>query len=127
MIQKGTKLRIIDNSGAKRAECIHVYNGYMRRYARIGDIIKVAIKSIKTTKKGTQKVQKGTMSKAVVVSTKNLKSFFDGHRRRTIRNFIVLISDQNKYLGNRVFCSLDSSLRSTRYLRLLTMCGGSIY
>lgn len=127
MIQKGTILKVVDNSGAKKAACIHLYKGYRKRYAKIGDVIKVAIK--KTRKKNPEflKIKKGDTSKAVVVSVKNFQNSFDGSLTKSGLNSIVLISDQNKYLGTRVFSPLDNSLRYTRYLRLLSLAGGVIY
>jgi len=127
MIQKGTILKVVDNSGAKKASCIHLYKGYRKRYAQIGDVIKVAIK--RTRKKNSEflKIKKGDTSKAVVVSVKNFQNCFDGSLTKSNLNGIVLISDQNKYLGTRVFSPLDNRLRYTRYLRLLSLAGGVIY
>jgi len=127
MIQKGTILKVVDNSGAKKAACIHLYNGYRKRYANIGDIIKVAIKRTKKKNPEFLKIKKGDTSKAVVVSVKNFQNCFDGSLTKSGLNSIVLISDQNKYLGTRVFSPLDNSLRYTRYLRLLSLAGGVIY
>lgn len=127
MIQKGTILKVVDNSGAKKAACIHLYKGYRKRYAKIGDIIKVAIKRTKKKNPEFLKIKKGDTSKAVVVSVKNSQNCFDGSLTKSGLNSIVLISDQNKYLGTRVFSPLDNSLRYTRYLRLLSLAGGVIY
>ncbi|HND46132.1 MAG TPA: 50S ribosomal protein L14 [Chitinophagales bacterium] len=127
MIQKGTILKVIDNSGAKKAACIHMYQGYRRRYAKIGDVVKVAIKKVRKKDQDSLKIKKGDMSKAVVVSTKSLFKTFDGELKKSDSNCVVLISDQNKYLGTRVFSSLDNSLRYTKYLRLLSLAGGVIY
>jgi large subunit ribosomal protein L14 len=127
MIQKGTILKVVDNSGAKKASCIHLYNGYRKRYAKIGDVIKVAIKKTKKKDPEFLKIKKGDTSKAVVVSVKSFQNRFDGNLTKSSINSIVLISDQNKYLGTRVFTPLDNSLRYTRYLRLLSLGGGVIY
>lgn len=127
MIQKGSSLRVIDNSGAKKANCIHVYNGYRKRYANLGDMIKVSIKKVRKGDPELLKVKKGTMSKAVVINVKNLSFQFDGLLKRTPANCIVLISDQNKYVGTRVFSGVDYTLRKSKYLKLLSMGGGIIY
>jgi len=76
MIQKGTILKVVDNSGAKKAACIHLYKGYRKRYAKIGDIIKVAIKRTKKKNPEFLKIKKGDTSKAVVVSVKNFSKLF---------------------------------------------------
>lgn len=114
MIQKGTVLKVIDNSGAKKAACIHMYDGYRKRYAKVGDIIKVAIKKVKKKNPESLKIKKGEMSKAVVISTKSLLNSFDGNLKKTDSNCVVLISDQNKYVGTRVFSPLDNRLRYTK-------------
>lgn len=127
MIQKGTILKVVDNSGAKKASCIHLYQGYRRRYAKIGDLIKVSIKKTKKKDPEFLKIKKGEMSKAVVVGVKSFQNHFDGDLNKGSINSVVLISDQNKYLGTRIFSSLDNTLRHTRYLRLLSLGGGVIY
>lgn len=127
MIQKGTVLKVIDNSGAKKAACIHMYDGYRKRYAKVGDIIKVAIKKVKKKNPDSLKIKKGEMSKAVVISTKSLLNSFDGNLKKTDSNCVVLISDQNKYVGTRVFSPLDNRLRYTKYLKLLSIGAGVIY
>jgi len=70
MIQSGSYLNIIDNSGAKDVCCIKVSKGYRRRYATIGDVITVSIKNIRKKKKLTSKVQKGDVTKALIVRTR---------------------------------------------------------
>jgi len=71
MIQMGTYLNVIDNSGAKDICCIKVSKGYRRRYAVIGDVITASIKNIRKNKKLTTKVQKGDVVKALVVRTRS--------------------------------------------------------
>ena len=76
MIQKGTYLNVIDNSGAKEVCCIHVLNGYRKRYAVIGDVIVVSIKSLRIKRRSHAKVKKGEVLKALIVRTKtNIKSY----------------------------------------------------
>jgi len=62
MIQKGTVLKVIDNSGAKKAACIHMYQGYRRRYAKVGDVIKVAIKKVRKKDQDSLKIKKKIFS-----------------------------------------------------------------
>ena len=76
MIQTGTFLNIIDNSGAKEVCCIKVSKGYRRRYAFTGDVITVSVKSLKSKRKATSKVKKGDVVKALVVRTKSEKKDF---------------------------------------------------
>ena len=68
MIQNGTYLNVIDNSGAKKVYCIQVKGGYKKRYARIGDIITVSVKMLRTKRRATSKVKKGEVLKALIVN-----------------------------------------------------------
>jgi large subunit ribosomal protein L14 len=70
MIQNGTYLNVIDNSGAKNVCCIKVSPGYRNRYASIGDVITVSVKNLRTKRRATSKVKKGEVLKALVVRTK---------------------------------------------------------
>lgn len=128
MIQKGTRLLIGDNSGAKVVECIHVYKGYRRRYAKFGDEILVAIKSLRkrSKKKAEYKVKKGGISKAVVVQTASNTSSDYSTQNKFYQNFVILISNQQKYIGTRVFIPLEKNLRYTEYLKLLSISVGTI-
>jgi large subunit ribosomal protein L14 len=98
MILKGSYLTVSDNSGAKKVQCIHVLRNSRRRYARIGDTVLVSAKKVKHAKK----IVKKKIYRALIISTAK------GFRRpkgRTIRfrtNRILLLSDQNKFLGTRV-------------------------
>jgi large subunit ribosomal protein L14 len=126
MIQKETYLRVVDNSGAKTAACIHIYGGYRKRYAKVGDSILVAIKSTKKKKPEDLKIKKGDMSKALVVSTKNVNANEYG-KIKFSKNTIILFDNQNKYLGTRLFVPMLESFRFTKYLKLMSMSSGFIY
>jgi large subunit ribosomal protein L14 len=122
MIQKETIVEIIDNSGAKKALCIHMYKGYKRRYSRMGDLIKVAIKKVRKKNPETLKIKKGDMSRAVVTTCKTPLKTFSNELKFYKTNSVVLISDQNKYLASKVNVKLDYSFfRYTRYSKLLRM------
>jgi large subunit ribosomal protein L14 len=125
MIQKGTYVNVVDNSGAKFALCIHLYGGYQKKYARVGDVILVTVKSIKKKKPEDLKIKKGEMSKAFVVATK-VKSKLN--RNSTfLQNSVVLLTNQNKYLGTRIFIPLLRSFRQTKYLKAISMSAGVVY
>ena len=79
MIQSGTYLNVVDNSGAKDVCCIKVSKGYRRRYAAIGDVITVSVKALRSKRKATSKVKKGDVVKALVVRTKTNQKDFSGH------------------------------------------------
>lgn len=124
MIQKGTYLNVVDNSGAKMVECIHLYGGYRKSYASVGDIVLVAIKSIKKGSSEQGKVKKGDILKALIVSTKVVRSSSYGFSNKFFTNSIVLLNEQNKQIGTRVFVPLLKFFRNTRYLKLLSICNG---
>ncbi len=124
MIQKGTYLNVVDNSGAKFAACIHIYGGYRKRYAGVGDTILVAVKSVKKKNIDQNKVKKGDVLKALVVSTKTKSSFISGFSNQFYINSIVLLNEQNKQISTRVFIPLTNFFRGTRYLKLLSICNG---
>lgn len=124
MIQKGTYLNAVDNSGAKTVGCIHLYGGYKKRSADVGDIILVSIKSMKKSTFDQSKVKKGDIYKALVVTTKKLSILSSGFLAKNFSNSIILLNEQNKQIGTRIFVPLNKSFRGTRYLKLLSICNG---
>ena len=126
MIQAGTFLNVIDNSGAKNVSCIKVLSGYRRRYAGVGDLIVVSVKNLRTKRRSTSKIKKGEMSKAVVVRTKATIKSFSGERVNFFENSAVLLNNQKKPLGTRIFGSLPKNFRFTKYLRLVSLSAGIV-
>jgi large subunit ribosomal protein L14 len=109
MIQQETRLRVADNSGAKEVLCIRVLGGTSKRYATIGDVIVVAIKSALPS----GEVKKGTVSKAVVVRTKKEISRPDGSYIRFDDNACVLLNNAGEIRGSRIFGPVARELRAT--------------
>ncbi|MCZ0951166.1 MAG: 50S ribosomal protein L14, partial [Rhodospirillaceae bacterium] len=107
MIQAQTILSAADNSGARRLMCIKVLGGSRRRYARIGDIIKVTIKD--AIPRG--RVRKGEMYNAVVVRTRKGVRRPDGSLIRFDRNAVVLLTNQFQPIGTRIFGPVTRELR----------------
>jgi len=127
MIQKGSKLTVIDNSGARFVSCIHVPGGYRRRYAFIGDNIVVSVKKLRNKRKLFSKVKKGDVIKALIIRTKqNLKSY-SGEHLFFIENSVVLFNKQNKLIGTRIFGVIPSYFRYTKYLKLVSLTSGFTY
>ncbi|MDR2474457.1 MAG: 50S ribosomal protein L14 [Bacteroidales bacterium] len=108
MIQQETRLRIADNSGAKEALCIRVLGGTKKRYATVGDIIVVAIKSVIPS----SDVKKGTVSKAIVVRTKKEIHRADGSYIRFDDNACVLLNNAGEIRGSRIFGPVARELRA---------------
>ncbi len=117
MIQMQTVLDATDNSGARRLMCIKVLGGSRRRYAGIGDIIKVSVKE--SIPRG--KVKKGEVYNAVVVRTKKGVRRPDGSVIRFDSNAAVLLNNQFQPLGTRIFGPVTRELRGERFMKIISL------
>jgi len=117
MIQMQTNLSVADNSGAKRVQCIKVLGGSHRRYAGIGDVIKVTVKD--AIPRG--KVKKGDVFEAVVVRTKKGVRRPDGSAIRFDGNAAVLLNNQMQPIGTRIFGPVTRELRSERFMKIISL------
>ena len=103
MIQTQTKLKIIDNSGAKVSQCIKVLGGYRKKTATVGDTIVVSIKKVKTGISNTKsKIRKGQVTKALVLQTKKAIHRKDGSSLRFKDNSALILNQQGQPYGTRV-------------------------
>ena len=117
MIQEQSILTIADNSGARRVMCIKVLGGSKRRYAHVGDVIKVAIKEAIPT----GEVKKGTVADAVVVRTRKDIKREDGSSIRFDDNAAVLINTQRQPIGTRIFGPVSRELRSKDFMKIISL------
>ena len=117
MIQMQTEMSAADNSGAKIVECIKVLGGSKRRYARIGDIIKVAVKE--AIPRG--RVKKGEVLFAVVVRTKAGVRRADGSLIRFDGNAAVLLNAKYEPIGTRIFGPVTRELRTERFMKIVSL------
>ena len=117
MIQVQTELTVADNTGAKRVECIKVLGGSKRRYASIGDIIKVSVKE--AIPKG--KVKKGSVHNAVVVRVKKGIHRNDGSKVKFDNNAAVLTDDKGEPIGTRIFGPVTRELRSRGQMKIISL------
>ncbi len=117
MIQTQTYLDVADNSGARRVMCIKVLGGSHRRYARLGDVIKVTVKE--AIPRG--KVKKGQVMKAVVVRTKKGVRRQDGSLIRFDDNAAVLLNNQEAPIGTRIFGPVTRELRSEKFMKIISL------
>ncbi|MCD4666123.1 MAG: 50S ribosomal protein L14 [Bacteroidales bacterium] len=117
MIQEYTRLNVADNTGAKRVMCIRVLGGSKRRYARVGDVIVVSVKS--AIPGGA--VKKGEISKAVVVRTRKEIGRNDGSYIRFDENAAVLINDQSEPKGTRIFGPVARELRERQFMKIVSL------
>ena len=124
MIQKGTFLKVIDNSGAKDVCCIRIVSNKKHRYAYTGDILLVSVKKLRAKRRFASKVKKGQLIRALVVRTKKKNSYFSGDDLSFFENSVVLLKNNNKLIGTRIFGLLPRLLRYSQYMRLLSLCAG---
>ena len=117
MIQTESYLNIADNSGARKVMCIKVLGGSKRRFANIGDIIKVTVKE--AIPQG--KVKKGEVMNAVIVRTKKGIRRADGSSIRFDENAAVLLNNQHVPIGTRVFGSVTRELRSEKFMKIISL------
>ena len=109
MIQAESRLVVADNSGAKEAMCIRVLGGTRRRYASVGDVIVVSVKSAIPT----SEVKKGAVSKALIVRTKKEVRRADGSYIRFDDNACVLLNNAGELRGSRIFGPVARELRTS--------------
>jgi large subunit ribosomal protein L14 len=117
MIQMQSMLTAADNSGARRVMCIKVLGGSKRRYARIGDIIKVTVKD--AIPRG--KVKKGEVYDAVVVRTRSGVRRNDGSLIRFDGNAAVLLNPKMEPIGTRIFGPVTRELRTERFMKIVSL------
>jgi large subunit ribosomal protein L14 len=117
MIQMQSTLDVADNSGARRIMCIKVLGGSRRRYANIGDVIKVSVKE--AIPRG--KVRKGDVYHAVVVRTRKGVRRPDGSLIRFDKNAAVLLNNQLQPIGTRIFGPVTRELRSENFMKIISL------
>jgi large subunit ribosomal protein L14 len=117
MIQEQTVLNVADNSGARSAMCIKVLGGSHRRYARIGDVIKITVKE--AIPRG--KVKKGEVLKAVVVRTKKGIRRADGSIIRFDNNACVVLNNNEQPVGTRIFGPVTRELRTEKFMKIISL------
>lgn len=117
MIQMQSMLAAADNSGARQVQCIKVLGGSKRRYAHIGDIIKVTVKD--AIPRG--KVKKGEVYNALVVRTKHGVRRPDGSKIRFDGNAAVLLNQKLEPIGTRIFGPVTRELRGEKFMKIVSL------
>ncbi|MCW8956895.1 MAG: 50S ribosomal protein L14 [Gammaproteobacteria bacterium] len=117
MIQMQTVLNAADNSGAKKVQCIKVLGGSHRRYASVGDVIKVSVKD--AIPRG--KVKKGEVYNAVVVRTAKGIRRADGSSIRFDNNAAVLLNNNLQPIGTRIFGPVTRELRNEKFMKIISL------
>tara|TARA_R110002096_G_scaffold46751_11_gene125178 strand:- start:3937 stop:4305 length:369 start_codon:yes stop_codon:yes gene_type:complete len=117
MIQMQSVLDAADNSGARRVQCIKVLGGSKRRYAGVGDVIKVSVKD--AIPRG--KVKKGEVYNAVVVRTRKGVRRKDGSLIRFDGNAAVLLNARLEPIGTRIFGPVTRELRTNKFMKIISL------
>lgn len=117
MIQMQSVLDAADNSGARRVQCIKVLGGSKRRYAGVGDVIKVSVKD--AIPRG--KVKKGEVYNAVVVRTRKGVRRADGSLIRFDGNAAVLLNARLEPIGTRIFGPVTRELRTSQFMKIISL------
>lgn len=117
MIQVESTMDVADNSGARLVQCIKVLGGSKRRYARVGDVIVVAVKD--AIPRG--KVKKGDVARAVIVRSAKEIHRKDGTTIRFDRNAAVLIDKKGEPVGTRIFGPVARELRARQYMKIVSL------
>ena len=118
MIQVQTKLKINDNSGIKIGQCIKIYK---RKIGKIGDKILISAKKLRLNQKKKIKIRKGDLFKALIVHTKYHKKSTVGNMIKFDKNCIIILSNQNKPLGTRIFGPITSEFRKQKNFKILSL------
>ncbi len=124
MIQVGTYLKVCDNTGAKDVCCVKVMKGYRKRYAGIGDVVLVSVKSLRSKRRSKSKVQKGVLTRALILRTKSKVKHMDGSEMSFLTNSAVLLNRQNRPIGTRILGGVPRMIRYTRYMKVASMASG---
>ena len=116
MIQEETDLEVADNTGARRVRCFRIY-GQRKRYAYVGDVIRVSVKEAQPT----GLVKKGQTCRAIIVRTKHPVRRVDGSYVRFDTNAVVLVDDKLNPLGTRIFGPVARELRDRNYMKIISL------
>ena len=117
MIQVESMLNVADNSGARRVQCIKVLGGSRRRYATIGDIIKVSVKEALPN----SRVKKKQLHNAVIVRTRKEIGRSDGSYIRFDDNSVVLLDANKEPIGTRIFGPVARELRAKQFMKIVSL------
>lgn len=117
MIQEETMLTVADNTGAKKVKCFRILGGTARRYASVGDIVVVSVK----TAIPNSNVKKGSVRKAVIVRTKKAVRRRDGSYIRFDDNAAVILDERFEPVGTRIFGPVARELREKQFTKIVSL------
>lgn len=117
MIHIQTKIKINDNTGIKLGQCLHIYK---KKNGKIGDLILISIKKLRI-KQQKVKMSKGSLFKGLIVHTKYFKKSTIGNLINFDKNAMIILNNQNKPLGTRIFGPITSEFRRQKKLKILSL------
>lgn len=127
MIQTQTLLKVSDNSGGKSVRCLKLLKkGNNPKIASVGDVIVVSVQNIRFKNRLTSKVKKGDVLYAVVVKTRSKLYRKTGLSFSFDTNSVVLLSNQRKPLGTRIFGAIPQELREKKFSKVISLASGSV-
>lgn len=118
MIQIQTKLTINDNSGIKTGQCLKIYK---KKIGKIGDTVLISAKKLRLNQKKKIKIVKGDLFKALIIHTKYKKISTIGNMIQFDKNCIIILNNQNKPLGTRIFGPITSEFRKQKHFKILSL------
>lgn len=124
MIYPGTRLNVIDNSGAKIASCIKILGN--KKKGKIGDKIVLSIISLRSKRRSQSKILKGSLGFGIITRIKKAGSQTNNIVCTFLANSVVLITNQGKPLGSRVLGGIPNKIRYSKYMRIATIASGLI-
>lgn len=124
MIQIGTYIKVIDNSGARLVLCIRFLNGFKQRRANVGDVIVVVVKTLRLKRRAYIKVTKGAVLYALITQSKRGLKMFNGDQVKFLQCSVIILNKTKKLVGTRIFGILPKKFRYTRFMRVLALSSG---
>lgn len=124
MIQSGSSVKVVDNSGAKKVTCIKVLGGYRKRYGGIGDVIMASVKRVRSRSGSVPKVKRGEIVKVLILRCKSPFLYSSNSKILFLENSGIVLSKTNKILSTRIFGTISDFFRKTKFLRVLALGSG---
>lgn len=118
MIQKKTKLKINDNTGIKLGQCIKIYK---KNIGIIGDKLLISVKKIYLNNKKNLKIKKGDLFKAIIIQNKYKKKTIINNMINFDKNCIIILNNQNKLLGTRIFGPTTTEFRKNKFFKIISI------
>ena len=124
MIQVGSYLKVVDNSGVRFVYCIKIFGGFKRRYARLGDSVVVVVNRLRKKRRQFSKLKQGQIVIGLIVRTKISKNYFYNDKISFLENSVILLNKKNQLFGTRIFGLLPKNLRYSRFMKIIILAKG---